>query len=234
MPLPPKILSEGLRQFCKNDPRIDRLIAPCFNEIIASLTVYIEQIELYNPAWGLVGTRDRKEFIIRHILDSLAPLGIISRFLADDGSARVADVGSGAGLPGFPLAITLPGVQFTLIERSGRRANFLRITQAALGLANTAVEEAEMEKVVPGRFNVVTFRAFRPLEPKIFKKLLRLCTDGGVLAAYKGRCEKINAEMAALRNVLPDVAGRWEILPCPVPMLEEERHLVIIRRQTSS
>ena len=229
-PLPTDVLSDGLWRLCQNDPHIDRLIAPRFSEIYTSLAVYIEQIELHNPAWSLVSTNDRKELIIRHILDSLAPLGIISCYLADDGSARAADVGSGAGLPGFPLAIALPHVQFTLIERGGRRANFLRITQETLGLANTAVEEAEMEKVKPDRFNVVTLRAFRPLEPKIFKKILRLCFKGGVLAAYKGRREKINMEMTSLEDALPDVADQWEILPCPVPMLEEERHLVVIRR----
>jgi 16S rRNA (guanine527-N7)-methyltransferase len=246
------VLSGGLLQLCRGDARVNDIISPRFDEVVTQLAAYIEQIELYNPAWGLVGTNDRQELVVRHILDSLAPLGIISRFLDDcgkvTGTARVADVGSGAGLPGIPLAIALPGVQFSLIERGGRRANFLRIAQTALNLAegnlgpvgsrcrvtNIAVEEAEMEKVKSGRFNVVTFRAFRPLEPKIFKKLIRLCapgggaTKGGVLAAYKGRREKAVAEMTALENALPVIAGRWEILPCPVPLLDEERHLVLI------
>jgi 16S rRNA (guanine527-N7)-methyltransferase len=235
-------LSGGLLQLCRGDTRVNDLIAPRFDEVVTQLAAYIGQIELYNPAWGLVGTNDRRELVVRHILDSLAPLGIISGLLTESGlaagTARVADVGSGAGLPGIPLAIALPLVQFTLIERGGKRANFLRIAQTALNLANIAVEEAEMEKVKPGRFNVVTFRAFRPPEPKIFKKLIRLCapgggaTKGGVLAAYKGRREKAVAEMTALENALPDVAGRWEILPCPVPMLDEERHLVLIERNT--
>jgi 16S rRNA (guanine527-N7)-methyltransferase len=226
-----EVLSSGLLQLCGDDTRVNDIIMPRFNEVITQLAAYIGQIELHNPAWGLVGTSDRRELVVRHILDSLAPLGIISGLLAEgglaDGMARVADVGSGAGLPGIPLAIALPQVQFTLIERGGRRANFLRIAQA--GIANIAVEEAEMEKVKPGRFNAVTFRAFRPLEPKIFKKLVRLSVPDGVLAAYKGRREKIVEEMTALENALPDVAGGWEILPCPVPLLDEERHLVLIR-----
>jgi len=87
-----------------------------------------------------------------------------------------------------------------------------------------------MEKAPPGRFDVVTFRAFKPLEPKIVKKLLRLCGEGGVLAAYKGRREKIDDEMAALETAQKqNKALAWEILPCPVPFLDEERHLVLIK-----
>jgi 16S rRNA (guanine527-N7)-methyltransferase len=71
----------------------------------------------------------------------------------------------------------------------------------------------------------VVFRAFRPLDPAILKGLFRLLREGGVLAAYKGRREKIAAEMDAVRAM----AGPWETLPCPVPFLEEERHLVVIR-----
>ena len=221
------LLSDGLLSLCQNEPAVDNLVAPRREEIISLLLRYIAEIELYNPALSLVGTNDRRELILRHILDSLAPLGIICRKCD---IRQIADIGSGAGLPGIPLAIALPESRFTLIERMGRRAGFLRNVLATLGLANVFVEEAEMEKVVPGRFSLVTFRAFRPLLPKIYKKLARLCADGGVLAAYKGRRCKTESEMAALENVLPALAGRWELLPCPVPMLDEERHLLLIRQ----
>jgi 16S rRNA (guanine527-N7)-methyltransferase len=104
----------------------------------------------------------------------------------------------------------------------------LRGVQAALNLSHIGVEEAEMEKAPPGRFALVTFRAFRPLEPKIYKKLFRLCGEGGCLAAYKGRREKIQAEMTALEEAVPGVAGHWECIPCPVPFLDEERHVVVV------
>jgi len=220
-------LADGLLELCRNDSGADRLITPRREEILSLLIKYITEIELCNPALSLVGTNDRQELIIRHILDSLAPLGIITQIITkhNDPAARrlqIADVGSGAGLPGIPLAIVMPDAAFTLIERKGRRAGFLRDVQTALGLSNISVEEAEMEKTPPGRFDVVTFRAFKPLEPKIVKKLLRLCGEGGVLAAYKGRREKIAGEMAALETA-------WEIIPCSVPFLNEERHLVLIK-----
>jgi 16S rRNA (guanine527-N7)-methyltransferase len=164
--------------------------------------------------------------VVRHILDSLAPLEILRGLTSGaGGGAEIADVGSGAGLPGIPLAIALPDHNFVLIERKTRRAVFLHNTLAVLGLPNAVVEEREMEKAPRLRFDLIVFRAFRPLEPAILKGLFRLLRKGGVLAAYKGRREKIAAEMDAVQAM----TGSWDAIPCPVPFLEEERHLVIIR-----
>jgi 16S rRNA (guanine527-N7)-methyltransferase len=222
------VLAKGISALRQNDAGIERLIAPRHDEVMALLEKYIAEIELFNPAYGLVGTNDHEELVVRHILDSLAPLGIISRLLAAAGdSPKIADVGSGAGLPGIPLAAALPHTGVTLIERMGKRAGFLRNVCAALALPNIAVEETEMEKAPPDRFALVVFRAFRPLEPKLVKGLFRLCREGGVLAAYKGRTEKIAEEMAPL-NI---ICGGQEVIPCPVPFLDEERHLLVIKKQ---
>jgi 16S rRNA (guanine527-N7)-methyltransferase len=221
------ILIEGIQALCQNSANTDRIIAPRREEIFFLLKKYIAEIEFFNPAYGLVGTSDRRELVIKHILDSLAPLGVINNIVEMHGAA-IADVGSGAGLPGIPLAVALPQVNVTLIERMGRRAGFLRNTQAALGLANVAIEETEMEKAAAGRFSLVMFRAFRPLEPKILKGLFRLCAEGGMLAAYKGRRENITGEMAIAEQALPKLAGQWKALPCPVPFLDEERHILLI------
>ena len=232
MPADEDILSNGLLELCQSDQVIASLVTPRLDVIITLLEKYISLIERYNPTLSLVGTNDRRELMVRHILDSLAPLGIIAR---QNNGLHIADIGSGAGFPGIPLAITLPDVHFTLIERKNRRADFLRNTQAALAaegsnsLCNVTVEEAEMEKVTPRRFSLVTFRALCPLEPKIYKKISRLCADGGILAAYKGRRQKTEDEITALEKKLPVLTGRWELLPCPVPMLDEERHLLLIK-----
>ena len=220
------LLSDGLSQLCQNDSGLDQLVSPRRETILALLEKYLVEIERFNPALSLVGTNDRQELIVRHILDSLAPLGSM---LKVGKLSKIADVGSGAGLPGIPLAIALPHAECTLIERKGRRAGFLRNTVQALGLSNVVIEEQEMEKAQRGRFALVTFRAFKPLEPKIYKKLSRLCTGGGVLAAYKGRREKIETEIAALEKAFPGIGHLLEIIPCPVPFLDEERHLLVIR-----
>ncbi|MCL1993169.1 MAG: 16S rRNA (guanine(527)-N(7))-methyltransferase RsmG [Spirochaetes bacterium] len=218
-------LKEGVLALRRGDSDIDRLAAGR-DDFIPLLEAYISQIELFNPAYGLVGTSDRRELVVKHILDSLAPLGIIYRLLiggSGAGRRQVADVGSGAGLPGVPLAIALPGCEFTLVERMGRRAGFLWNTKAALGLSNVSIEEKEVEKTAL-RFDLVTFRAFQPLEPKLLKALFRICSPGGCLAAYKGKAQKITEEMQPLEKL----CASWQATPCPVPFLDEERHLVTI------
>ena len=230
------LLSKGIKALRKSDEEIERLIAPRSEEIISLLDRYINEIKFFNPAYGLVGTNDKSELVIKHILDSLAPLGIISRLLAslratngEVEAARIADAGSGAGLPGIPLAIALKDCGFTLIERMVRRAGFLLNTTAVLELSNITVEEAELEEISLRSFNLVTFRAFMPLEPKLLKTLFSVLRTGGVIAAYKGRREKIEEEMLPLDAFIRDARGLWEAVPYKVPFLEEERHLLIIR-----
>ena len=214
-------------------------IIPDNSIIIPLLERYIQEIETFNSAYGLVGTTDTKELIIKHILDSLAPLGILFNLLSSlrklNNSVppcetpvlfKIADVGSGAGLPGIPLAIAKPNYDFTLIERMGRRVGFLLNTIAVLGLPNVTVEESEVEKINPGRFDLVTFRAFKPLEPKLLKALFKILTPGGLITAYKGKYEKIIEEMKPLEKL----CGSWEVIPYTVPFLNEDRHLLVIRQ----
>ncbi|MDR0320978.1 MAG: 16S rRNA (guanine(527)-N(7))-methyltransferase RsmG [Treponema sp.] len=226
------LLSEGIKILCKNDDEIDRLITPRYDAFISLVMRYINEIELFNPAYGLVGTSDTAELVIKHILDSLSPLGIISRLVprkieSSEKAPQIADAGSGAGLPGLPLAIAMPYCDFTLIERMGRRAGFLFNTKAVLALSNITVEENELEKTARN-FDLITFRAFKPLQPKLLKTLFKICAQGGVIAAYKGRREKIEEEILPLHE-----AGNsrldWEVLPYSVPFLEEERNLLIIK-----
>jgi 16S rRNA (guanine527-N7)-methyltransferase len=204
------------------------------DRVLSLLISYIEEIELFNPAYGLVKVKDRRELIVRHILDSLAPIDVIRHTLAPAFKQKtplIADIGSGAGLPGIPLAVCMGDAEFTLIERMGRRAGFLRDALAVLGLPNIRVEEAEMEKLsLPAekRFDLIVFRAFRPLEPAILKGLFKLLAPGGALAAYKGRRQTIEEELSKL----PPTA--WEVIPLEVPFLGEERHLILIRPSNSN
>ena len=234
-----RTLRDGLARLCENDGDTAALIAPRLETVVSLLEKYIAEIELFNEAYGLVSVRSREELVTKHILDSLTPLGIIARTLAGIESPAIADAGSGAGLPGIPLAICLSSarVTLTLIERMGRRTGFLRNTQAILALPGLDVEEREVEKAGAGRFDMVVFRAFRPLRLPVYRALRRLLrTDGAassgrVLAAYKGRADSIAGEMRALQSSLKAEDGplSWEAVPCPVPFLDEERHLLLIR-----
>nr|AGS52864.1 rRNA small subunit 7-methylguanosine (m7G) methyltransferase GidB [uncultured bacterium contig00011] len=225
-------LNNGIETL-KDDKNIEHLIAKRGDYIFSLLAHYINEIELFNKAYGLVSVKSAEELVVRHILDSLAPLGIILRLLDIKTTGQdtmpcaiqIADAGSGAGLPGIPLAITLPDCHFTLIERMGRRAGFLLNTKAVIGLSNITVEEGEIEKTSAQNFAMVTFRGFKPLDEKLLKTLFNACAKDGVIAAYKGKRKKIETEMAPLEKF----CSKWESIPYIAPFLEEERHLLIIR-----
>jgi len=239
-----KLLSDGIELLCGIDSEINSILTSRKDDVILLLTGYINEIELFNPAYGLVGTEKTEELIIKHILDALAPMGILSRLLCsfncrDSGLTtlresvqkfRIADAGSGAGLPGIPLAIAMPSCEFTLIERMGRRAGFLCNTKAVLSLSNINIEECEIEKTAGKKdfteyFDIVTFRAFKPLDAKLLKSLFAILAPNGIIAAYKGKKEKIETEM----EVLPEL--QWEAVRYTVPFLDEERRLLIIKKQ---
>ncbi|MDR2966151.1 MAG: 16S rRNA (guanine(527)-N(7))-methyltransferase RsmG [Treponema sp.] len=229
------ILIDGINILCKNNKDVGNIINPRKEEIISLLERYIKEIETFNDAYGLVKVGSRDELIIRHILDSLAPVGFISRLLkqidtADKNNCKIADAGSGAGFPGIPLAIVLPGCEFTLIERRERRAGFLCSAAAILGLSNITIEKKEIEHINSELFDLVTFRAFTALEPKILKTLFRICKKTGLIAAYKGQREKIEQEIAFIK----EYCCQKEIILYKSPFLKEQRHLVVLKADIKS
>jgi 16S rRNA (guanine527-N7)-methyltransferase len=162
-----------------------------------------------------------RDLAVRHILDSLAALPI----LAPLPRARAADIGSGAGLPGIPLAIALPDSHFSLIEPSGRRCRFLENQRVLLGLSNVEIMQQRLEEL-DGVWDLLVFRAVWPLEPGILGRLTRVLAPGGTIAAYKGRRSRLDPELEAA-----ETAGlEWELIQLAPPFLDEERHLVLLRR----
>ncbi|MBQ8384301.1 MAG: 16S rRNA (guanine(527)-N(7))-methyltransferase RsmG [Spirochaetaceae bacterium] len=192
---------------------------------------YIRELMLFNAAYDLVGAENQEQIVVNHILDSLAGWRCIRELALERQQGRqesvlVADIGSGGGLPGIPLAIALPQLQFVLVERMSKRCAFLENCAAVLRLENVRVENMQAEQVPPQSFDVATFRAFRPLDKKMIKTLLRTIGEGGVLAAYKAKLESIEAEMSAIASIVPE----YTIKPLTVPFMEDhQRHLVLIR-----
>jgi 16S rRNA (guanine527-N7)-methyltransferase len=187
---------------------------------VALLEKYIAELELWNPRYGLVNA-EGDDLIIRHILDSLAGVKAMQGLAP----SLVADIGSGAGLPGIPLAIMLPHIRFHLVERSGKRSGFLRNIILTLGLTNVSVLEESMENLRE-KYELVTFRGFSPFENKLIKQLKKiLCEEKGTVLAYKGRQKQIDEELEALED---DPEREISIMAVDVPFLEEERHLVIM------
>ncbi|MDR1866725.1 MAG: 16S rRNA (guanine(527)-N(7))-methyltransferase RsmG [Treponema sp.] len=197
---------------------IDQLSLP--ETVAAPLNAYINEVKIFNPLYGLVATTEN--FAVRHVLDSLAPWKLLADRCGD--CAHIADIGSGAGLPGIPLAIVLASYSFVLIERSSRRAAFLHHTINALRLDNVTVYEGEMESYALPQFDCVVFRAFHPLEKKLVRKLFRLVKIGGFIGAYKGKAQAIHSELSALKGEI----GMCELLDVAVPFLSESRHLVTL------
>lgn len=202
------------------------------------LARYGDEIELWNPTYGLVSAEGR-ELVVKHLLDSLAPLpslkalgeSIAAARGPGSGAVRLADVGTGAGLPGIPLSIFLPDWRFSLVDRMGKRLRFLENEQALLGLSNVELVESEAERA-KGPFDLVTFRAFRPFsEAKLFRALSKILIPGGAFAAWKGRLDSTREELAALSGdpVLGSAAAAAEIVPVKVPFLDDERCLAVLR-----
>jgi 16S rRNA (guanine527-N7)-methyltransferase len=194
-------------------------------ELLAGLEAYIAEIERLNPALGLVGASG-DELVIKHILDSLAPIGIIRKLIENREPPRIADLGTGAGLPGIPLALALPEARVTLIDRMTRRTEFLRRALELLALPNAEVIETQVEHA-RGSYDLVAFRAFRPFEPKLFKRVFSLCAPEGAVLAYKGKVEKARAELAAIEGLYSSA----ETIPVSVPFLPDERCVVVMRRR---
>ena len=187
---------------------------------LTKLELYINELELWNSRLNLVSVDDREQLIVRHILDCLAGLNIINSLPGE----RLADIGSGAGLPGMLLAIFMEDRHFTLVERSGKKAGFLRSSAALLGLVGRVnVIDADL-KDVKDRFNIVCLRAFRDFGD-FYPGLKAVTEENGTIAAYKGRKSTITSDLDAAGVDLQDV--RVEQLK--VPFLEEERHLMLVK-----
>ena len=206
-------------------------------ELEQKMEAYIAALQEYNAKFDLINTDDHDEIVIRHILDSLAALPALCEAISAHFPQRsdflIADIGSGSGLPGIPLATALPSLRFVLVERMTKRCGFLNHAKDILSLDNVCVEENQAERLEQKRFNVAVFRAFRPLEKKMTKVLLRILKDDGFLAAYKAKKEKITEEMSMIPQKIS-----YDVIPLSVPFLtensagieERERNLVMIKK----
>lgn len=148
---------------------------------------------------GLLGPREMPRLWSRHVINS----GVVAELVADGKS--VADVGSGAGLPGIPMAIAQPKAHFTLIEPMERRSSWLQQQVDALGLTNVTVKRARAEEV-GDVFDIVTARAVSAL-PKLLRMTVPLTRAGGQILALKGsKAADEIAESQKLKNKLK-IAG---------------------------
>lgn len=181
------------------------------------LLEYLALLQKWNRVYNLTAVREAPRMVSQHLLDSLAAVPHL-------GAATLLDVGSGAGLPGIPLALALPESRFTLLESSHKKAAFLRQAVMELKLLNTEVvcERVEVWKP-PAGFAVVISRALSDLAE--FVSLAgRHAVAGGRLEAMKG--VHPYEEIAQL----PQGWQVRQVIPLTVPGLRAQRHLVTLVR----
>lgn len=185
------------------------------------LARYLALMLRWNAAYNLTAIRDPREMVTKHLLDSLAMAPFVGPAA---GVTTLADLGTGPGLPGIPLAIAHPTLRVTLVESNGKKARFMREALRQLGLRNAEVAESRIEALDrPGAFEAITARALATL-PLILELGGHLIAPGGALLAMKGA--RPDEEIAAL----PAGWAVRSIRPLTVPGLDAERHLVTVGR----
>jgi len=183
------------------------------DDVVARLLDYLALLHRWNATYNLSAVRDPVEMVTRHLLDSLAIMPHVR-------GATLADLGTGAGLPGVPLAIVAPERAVTLVDSNGKKTRFLRAAVRELRLANVSVAEARVE-AVRGRFDCITARAFATLADMLAWGG-HLLAPGGRWLALKGRHPQDEID------ALPPGFRVEAVEPLVVPGLEAERHVVII------
>lgn len=199
---------------------LQALAMPLDAAVREQLLQYTALLAKWNRTYNLTAIRTQEDMVSHHLLDSLA---IVPHLPMPTDAPALADIGSGAGLPGIPIALARPAWQVTLLESSAKKAAFLRQASIELRLPNVAVEEARVEQWRPLRgFAVVVSRAFSGLAQFIVA-CRHLVAPNGVLAAMKGRDP--SGELAAL----PEGCACAPPIRLRVPMLQAARHLVLCR-----
>jgi len=185
--------------------QIDRMIA------------YLLLLRRWNRVYNLTAVRELGEMVPRHLLDSLSVLPYLF-------GHRVLDVGSGAGLPGIPLALASPGREFHLLDSNGKKTRFLCQAVTDVGLANVEVVQTRMESYLPeGKFATIVSRAVTSV-PDLLATTGRLLAHPARLLAMKGR-RPADVEIRGLESS----PYTLRIHRLEVPFLDAERHLVDMR-----
>lgn len=192
---------------------------------IAALAAYLDLLQRWNATYNLTAVRDPAEMLTQHLADCLSVVPALAQWLAGHpGAGRLLDVGSGGGLPGVVLAVTLPQLQVTCVDTVGKKAAFIRQVALERRLANLEALHGRVEALRDRGFDLVVSRAFASLAD--FVRLTERCLKPhGVWVAMKG---KHPADEIAQ---VPTGIDVFHVEPLHVPGLDADRCLVWMRRQ---
>jgi 16S rRNA (guanine527-N7)-methyltransferase len=183
----------------------------------AALIRLLDELDDWNQRMNLTAIRERAQQITKHLLDSLAVHSHVR-------GPSVADIGTGAGFPGLPLAVALPQLQFTLIDSTAKKLKFVEHAAQTLGLHNVQTVHTRAESYRPKeRFDCIVSRAVGPIETFV-QWSGHLCVGGGRLLAMKGRYPT---------DELAHIPNGWKLAAVHrlnIPGLDEQRHLVELCR----
>lgn len=186
---------------------------------LEKLVRFVVLLNKWNKAYNLSSVRDPKEMLVKHIFDSV----VVSPYIEEQ--KQYADIGTGPGLPGIPLAIVNPDAQFTLVDPLGKRVRFIKQAIYELGIENVFPTQARVESLgKDGQFDGVLSRAFASLSDML-TACKSLPNSTGQFLAMKGQIHQDELEQIPSDFVLV------KTIPLLIPSLTAERHLVIIRRQ---
>lgn len=191
---------------------LDELPFSTDQALVEKSAAFIEKLVRWNKTFNLTAIRLAEDMVGQHLMDSLS----IAPYLT---GTNIVDVGSGAGLPGLPLAIFYPDKNFTLLDSNGKKTRFMTQVVIDLELANVKVVQIRVEEYLEYRFDHVLCRAFAPLSI-IVQKLSHLVGENGNLLAMKG---KIDEDTALESNASLEVN---RVIPVQVPLLNAQRCLV--------
>lgn len=197
----------------------EAVVRTVFGPGIEAINSYVDILASRGIEWGLLGPREVERLWDRHILNSVAIAGLIP-----DGAA-VVDVGSGAGLPGIPLAILRPDVRVTLLEPLLRRVNFLDLAVEELGLGERVRVVRARAEDHHGSYDVVTCRAVAPL-PRLVGWCVPLLAAGGRLVALKG--SSAAAEVAEAGPELRRARVKARVEELVIPGVAESTWAIVV------
>ncbi|HXK55576.1 MAG: 16S rRNA (guanine(527)-N(7))-methyltransferase RsmG [Gammaproteobacteria bacterium] len=178
---------------------------------------YLSLLDKWNRTYNLTAVRDPAEMVSRQLLDSLSILPLLS-------GREIADVGTGPGLPGIPLAVARPELRFTLLDSNGKKCRFVQQAKIELRLHNLTVVRSRVEQFVPdNHFDMVLSRAFASL-PDMLELSAHLLASDGCMLAMKGALHQEEIDAAAKK------CSGIMIHTLKVPDTKGERHAIVFRK----